>query len=169
MNFHFHSKEETEFTMIFKSQMNNVYGFACRMLNNRQMAEDITQESFLRLYKLLLDGHKIDKPHAWLIVTARNLCLNLIRDTHNEVQLESLNPYSIQNENTDPDVKRLLNNAIAQLDLRQREALILKEYEGFSYCEIANIMGTTIPGVRSILYRARLELKNLIERTNKGR
>jgi RNA polymerase sigma-70 factor (ECF subfamily) len=166
MNIRFRSKEENEFIQIFRSHKHNIYGFVCRTLNNHHAAEDITEESFLRLYERLINGYKIEKPYAWLLVTARNLCLNLIRDTRNEVPMETLDSLPTQVKHTNPDIKRQLNEAIARLDIRQREAFILKEIEGFSYSEIADILGTTMAGVRSLLYRARVELKNMIANGN---
>lgn len=162
MNIRFRSKEENEFVEIFRSHKHDVYGFACRRLNNHHAAEDITEESFLRLYERLINGYKIEKPYAWLLVTARNLCLNLIRDTRNEVPMEALDYLPTQVKHTNPDLKRQLNETIARLDIRQREAFMLKEIEGFSYGEIADILGTTVAGVRSLLYRARAELRNMI-------
>ena len=166
MNIRLQSREEKEFIAIFKSYKHNVYGFACRMLNNEQIAEDITEESFLRLYQRLIDGFEIDKPRAWLMVTARNLCLNQIRDNCNKVPMETLDFLNSGSRQSDPDIRRLLNEAFARLDKGQREAFLLKEIEGFSYREIADILSTTTAGVRSLLYRARKELKKLI--SNKG-
>lgn len=169
MNLRLYKEEETAFVAIYKSCMNSVYGLACRMLNDLNEAEDITQEVFLRLYRALVEGIELNNPRAWLMVTTRNLCLNAIRDMRQEVPLESVDISAWQKGQTSPDVNRHLNAAIAQLDIKQREILILKEYEGCSYSEIAEITETTIAGVRSALYRARLELATLFEKTYKGR
>jgi len=156
----FRTDKEIEFLSIFKKHANGVYRYACGLLSDQYLAEDVTQETFMRLYNTLNDGHEVTNPRAWLTVTARNLCLNLKRQTRREILSESADACHPQQETADFEVKRGVNTALGQLDDKQREALILKEYEGYSYEEIAGIMGTTVPGVRSLLYRARLELKN---------
>ena len=162
-----YDREKNAFNRVYKTYMNNVYGFASRMLNDSNKAEDVTQEVFLRLYRSLINGVELNNPRAWLMVLTRNLCLNMIRDTRKEVSINSVDILPCQKEQTSLDTNRQLNAAISRLEIKQREILLLKEYEGFSYSEIAEIAETSVAGVRSLLYRARLELKRLFNNKDK--
>ena len=64
---------------VFQPHKDRVYNFALRMLDDPDRAADITQDVFIRLFEMLRDQRTIDSPPAWLIVSARNLCLNALR------------------------------------------------------------------------------------------
>jgi RNA polymerase sigma-70 factor (ECF subfamily) len=156
------------FTELFQANKNKVYDYALKMLNDRDCAEDISQEAFIRLYNNLKGNTQINNPQNWLFIITRNLCLNKLRDTKRPVTYDSaghsealitnnLNPKHIQ-------LQRALNN----LENKYREVLILKEYEGFSYDEISKILNTTVPAIRALLYKARVQLKNNYERLMPG-
>jgi RNA polymerase sigma-70 factor (ECF subfamily) len=164
-----HDDRKTKFLSLFRSNMNAVFGFACRMLNDHHAAEDATQEVFLRLYQSVLDGTDHRNPRSWLMVVTRNLCLNRLRETRRVVSLESLDREPRRGDDNRIEARRRLDTALGQLDVRQREALILREFEGFSYAEIANMTDTTTAGVRSLLYRARVELRDILEKTPEWR
>ena len=152
------------FLTLFHENKDRLYDFALRTLSSRDAAEDITQQAFVRLFNTLSRNSSITDGRSWLFITTRNLCYNHIRDRQKEVPLDHLNdsemtipPFS------NPEHMRL-QKALGQLDTPYREALILKEYEGFSYYEIAKILNTTVPAVRTVLYKARLKLKSNYEK-----
>lgn len=164
-----HDDRRSKFKAVFTSNMNAVYGFACRLLKDHHAAEDATQEVFLKLYQSILDGAELRNPRSWLMVATRNLCLNRLRDTRREVSTERLDEKPSHGEDRHLESRHRLDAALGQLDVRQREALVLREFEGFSYAEIAEMTNTTTAGVRSLLYRARVELKGILEKTPEWR
>lgn len=152
------------FSEIFNRNKDQVYGFAVRMLGDRDAAGDITQEVFLRLYKSMNTKSAITNMQNWLFILTRNLCLNRIRDSKKELSLETAGVENIPGvEDKNPNMT-VLRKAIMCLETKYREVLILKEYQGFSYMEIGGILGLTVPAVRSLLYKARIMLKEQFER-----
>jgi RNA polymerase sigma factor (sigma-70 family) len=139
------------------------------MIGDKDNAADIAQDVFIGYYRCLTRGETISSPLNWLLVSARNRCLNAIRDKRKTVPIETANPLS---GGLSPDYRMksdYLNRAILQLDPLQREALILKEYEGLSYKGIATIMSITIPAVRSLLYKGRNSLREIYSGINSRR
>ncbi len=151
------------FTELFHANKNMVYDYALKMLSDRDGAEDISQEAFVRLYNNLKSKAQINNPQAWLFIITRNLCLNKIRDTKTSVTLDNVeHSEALATNNINPEHFRL-QRALNSLDTKYREVLILKEYEGFSYDEISKILNTTIPGIKAMLYKARVQLKRNYE------
>ena len=152
-----------KFREIFDRYKNRTYDFALRMLGDRDAAGDITQEVFLRLYKAIDSNPGIGNMQSWLFILTRNLCLNNIRDSRKQVSIEEMNFDSTVGSDFGNAGVIQIRKAMSALDEKYREALVLKEYEGFTYSEISGILGVTVPAVRSLLYKARLQLKENFE------
>lgn len=154
------------FAAVFQHHKNQIYNFAYKMLGEKEGAADVTQEVFIKLFQSQNNAHKINSLKNWLFTVARNLCLNKIRDRKRETGLDSLT----EEESTGNEVSILssikLRNAMIKLEPNLKEALILREYQDFSYAEISKILGLSVSGVKSLLFRARLRLKETFERTN---
>jgi len=148
------------FSELFDRYKDRTYDFAVRMLGDRQAAGDVVQDVFLRLHRQRQDQNHIQNVEAWLFIVARNLCLNQLRNQSKLVSLDSLEN-SPAEATTDPR-QSALRQALASLDSPYREAIILKVYQGFSYQEIAGMLGKTTPAVRSILFKARCMLRDRI-------
>lgn len=151
---------QERFLTLFHANKNSVYDFALRALNSRDAAQDVTQQAFLRLFKTLSQNSSISDGRSWLFITTRNLCYNYIRDRRKEVPLDSVDHCEITVPPASSPEHIHLHKALCRLDSPYREALILKEYQGFSYYEISKILNTTVPAVRTVLYKARLKLKD---------
>jgi RNA polymerase sigma-70 factor, ECF subfamily len=147
-----------QFKALFGEHKDRVYNFALKMLADKDEAEDVTQEIFLKLYHRS-GAEPIADIKSWLFISARNLCLNKLRVRRREVAIEYAVDIESPDSSTHQQQNRLLENAMQLLEPDQRESLILKEYEKLSYREIAGIMGISVPAVRSLLYRARCDLR----------
>lgn len=141
-----------------------MYDFALKMVGDADTAGDITQEVFIRLYKSNSNHTAISNVKNWLFILTRNLCLNRIRDSRRQVSLDAVPETEIQVDCSADSRHIILQKAMYALAPDLREALILKEYQGFSYIEIGGILGITVPAVRSLLYRARVALKEIYEK-----
>lgn len=164
------SNENNErFVKLFNTHKNNVYDYALKMLNNRDNADDITQEAFIRLYNNLNSNSNIKNHKNWLFIITRNLCLNNLRNNRKEFAIDDVqNEEALIYNSRDPQYIRL-HKALNKLDFTHREALILKEYQGFSYEEISKVLNKSISAVRSLLYKARVQLKENFEKFNDRR
>jgi RNA polymerase sigma-70 factor, ECF subfamily len=147
------------FIEMFQQFKHRVYGYSRKMVGDKDIAADITQDVFIGYYHCVTRGEIISSPQAWLLVAARNRCLNAIRNQRKNVPLAKASTLSGESSPDDRLKSENLNKAMLQLDPAQREALILKEYEGLSYNEIAKLMRLTIPAIRSLLYRGRIALR----------
>jgi RNA polymerase sigma-70 factor (ECF subfamily) len=157
------------FLALFHENKNRVYDFALRTLNDKDAAEDVTQEAFIRLFNTLKKNSSINNGRNWLFIATRNLCYNYLRDHRKEVAIDSIeNSESVIATPVRHEHLRL-QKALNTMDGNYREALILKEYQGLSYYEISQVLSTTVPAVRAILYKARLQLKQNYEKIKTAR
>lgn len=145
-----------------------------RVFHDRQMAEDLTQDVFLRVYR----ARKRYRPRArfttWLFHITQNVARNALRGLRrrNRLQLgleeEGLPAaYLVASEATEDPVERkelarLVRSAISGLGRRQRAALEMQQFQHRSYAEIAAALDLTPKATKSLLYRARLQLKEIL-------
>jgi len=147
------------------------YNLARWLLRNDQDAEDVTQEAIVRAFRFF-DGFNGDNPRAWLLTVVRNsaytfLQQNRARELGTEFD-EVLHSEPASNGRTSetPEVlvlrsaqQRLLNEAVDALPVEFREVFVLREMEGLSYKEIADMARIPIGTVMSRLSRARRQLQ----------
>jgi len=160
------------FEALLKRYEKGVYCFALRMVNNRAMAEDVTQESFLRVIKA--SGRYKAKAcfRNYLYRIARNLCVDLLRKKgKGMLEAESrLNPEglldSLPDDNPGPELRtgarqaRLaLYKALQNLPAEQREVFLLKEVKDMKLQDVAKVTGTNLNTVKSRLRYALFSLR----------
>ncbi len=150
-----------------------VVNFIFRMLGNAQDADDVAQDVFVRMYQNL-DAYRAEtKFSTWLFALARNAAIDRIRwrSRHRTESIESV-PEIVASSGTAEEVNaREMGDqiavAIAKLPEDQRTAIVLSEYHGMSYAEIAGVMRCSEKSVESRLYRARqtlrMSLQHLLE------
>ena len=151
--------------------MNTCYGF----LRNKDDADDMAQEVFVEVYLSLHTFREEAKLSTWLYRIAVNKCLNQIKKNKRRRWIQSLQaafvaqegPREIVDESlANPQANleqqeraRILQQAIDTLTENQRIAFTLSKYEELSHQKIAEVMGTTIPAVESLLNRAKKNLQ----------
>jgi len=138
--------------------------FAFRMLGSSKDTEDITQETFLRLWTHA-DTWQSEKASVstWLHRIAHNLCIDYLRRDKSGISSEYEDEHEGSDRPADAPEKTqqldALKRALQELPERQRSAIVLSHYQGFSNKEIAQIMDITVDALESILARARRGLK----------
>jgi RNA polymerase sigma-70 factor (ECF subfamily) len=162
----FHKGNPVAFETLFHRYKNQIYDFSYKMLGDRESAGDVTQEVFLKLFKNQNNPVEINNLKNWFFILTRNLCLNRIRDTKNEISLESIAEEKLAEDEISNFKVLKLRKAMNLLEPDLKESLILREYQGFSYKEISEILGLSISAVKSLLFRARSKLKEFFEKTN---
>jgi len=149
-----------------------VAGTVARMLSSNSDVEDIAQQVFIRVWKSARRYVPRAKFTTWLLKITRNLVFNELRRTkrHAHVPLQSEpgveDPPVKDETNLAPDaslleseLQRTIEEAILQLPETQRMALVLRRYEQLSYEQIAEVLDLSVPAVKSVLFRARSELR----------
>jgi RNA polymerase sigma-70 factor, ECF subfamily len=159
-------------TLVTRHQ-HSVVGTAAKMLGGTADAEDIGQQVFMRVWKHAARYQPSAKFTTWLMTITRNLVFNELRrrrrsqqvsmdadegDTirHQFVDEQAAAP---SEEMLDSELHEAIDSAIASLPEAQRLAIVLRRYQGMPYEEIAEVLKTSVPAVKSILFRARAELK----------
>jgi RNA polymerase sigma-70 factor, ECF subfamily len=142
------------------------YDLARWLLRTDDAADDIVQESFLRAFKYF-DGFRGENGRAWLLKIVRNSCYTWLRQNraHDSLQTLDEETQDLTDCSSTPDVlteqlqdSELLHQALDVLPAEFREAIVLRELEGFSYKEIAEIASIPLGTVMSRLARARKQL-----------
>ena len=157
-----------------------VFNYVLRTVADRELAEDLTQEVFLRVYrarKRYVPGAKFS---TWLFTIARNLCLNEIRRRsrhpaesldapHPEQEDQPLQQFEDKKTFSPPDsllqgeLAQNIDRALADLPENQRSAILLCRQEDLSYEEIAEILGCSVSATKSLIHRGRETLKERLK------
>lgn len=165
----FQAGDEFAFVGIYNRYKGAVYAFCCKMLVDSEQAQDVTQETFLRIYENRDRLLKSSSFKSWLFTIARNQCLNSLRrskrHTAFDVNLESSlpameTPYSKMEKN---EQVCFVTQFIQSLKPEYREVLILREYQNLTYEEIAAVTRSSISAVKSRLFKARRKLGKVME------
>ena len=149
-----------------------VFGVALRMLGSRAEAEEAAQEVFLRAHRAIADFRGDAKLSTWLYAIASRLCMNRLTSGERRVLREGEETLArIPSGHASPadELERserdaALHRAIAELSDERRMVVVLRDLEGLSYEEIASALDLELGTVRSRLHRARMDLKEKLER-----
>jgi RNA polymerase sigma-70 factor, ECF subfamily len=144
------------------------YNLARWLTRNEQDAQDVTQEAFLRAFRFF-DGYQGGNMRAWLLTIVRNTCytwLHQNRPPEAAVEFDEEIHSSESSGGADPELqvlasadKETLHRALEELPGIFREVLVLREMDGMSYKEIADVASVSIGTVMSRLARARTRLR----------
>ncbi len=164
--------DEEAFRLIFERYTRPVMRFIFYMINDRALAEDLAQETFVRAYKNLSALRDETGFSTWLFGIARNVAREALRANRQEAQrVEFDHLLAVCDEKPSPagqlldkELKDVVRHALSRLDEAQRLTFTLKVYEQRSYDEISQITGFSIPKIRNDLYRARAEMRRRLSR-----
>jgi RNA polymerase sigma-70 factor (ECF subfamily) len=138
-----------------------VYRFIRGNIKDEHRSDDIVQDSFEKLWMHVAEiEFKVVK--SWLFTTAHNTMIDIIRKEKKIASIESLEYKDMYYESGYSDLNEILEKALQRLPGNQRTAIMLRDYEGYSYKEIGEITGQTESVVKINIYRGRIALKNFI-------
>lgn len=160
------------FTALVERHQHWVIGVVAKMLGSPNEAEDLAQMVFVRVWKSASRWEPTAKFTTWLLTITRNLVFNEVRrrGRARTVPLEEPDdrpPREFADHRVvspaaalvDAELQEAIDAAIQSLGEQPRMALILRRYEEMSYEDIATVLGVTVPAVKSMLFRARTELR----------
>jgi RNA polymerase sigma factor (sigma-70 family) len=138
-----------------------VYRFIRGNLRDEERSNDIVQDSYEKLWRHVAE---IDYTvvRSWLFTTAYNNMIDIIRKEKKFTTLESAYENELIHESQYTDLSEILNEALFRLPEQQKIAVMLRDYEGYSYKEIGEITGLSEAQVKINIYRGRIALKNFI-------
>ena len=151
------------------------------LLGNREIAEDLTQDVFLRVFRARKSYQPSAKFSTWLFAIANNVAINQMRsqrrkpetqfggeseENHSATALEpAAGSETMPARQLDKnELREMVQLAIEALNERQRMAVLLNRFEGMTYAEIADVMKLSPQAVKSLLCRAHVQLRNLLQR-----
>lgn len=142
-----------------------IYRYLFRMLGSRDRAEEMTQDVFVRVLKGASRYEDRAQERAWLFRIARNLRLDELRRVRRTPAIQDEEPLQPPQQ----ALRASLRQALAMLPDDEREAFVLAEVVGLSYSEIADACSTTPAAVRSRIYRARMQLRAVLDMPTAGK
>src|SRR5713101_964462 len=169
--------DTTAFEELIERHQSLVTGTVARMLGSNSDVEDIAQQVFIRVWKSAPRYVPRAKFTTWLLKITRNLVFNELRRAkrrgHVSLQSEPGVEDTPLRDETNPapdaslleaELQKAIEEAIMQLPDSQRMALVLRRYEQLSYEQIAEVLDLSVPAVKSVLFRARTELRSRLNK-----
>jgi RNA polymerase sigma-70 factor (ECF subfamily) len=148
---------------LFTEHSRRIYAYCLRQLGSPEEAEDAMQATYLNACRSLLSGFEPDVAQAWLFKVAQNVCLTKQRSSWRRRRVER--PDDLQEiqdfiaaPQTSGDELFGIDDALASLPEQQRRAILLREWKGLSYREVATEMGLSQGAVETLIFRARRSL-----------
>ena len=156
---------ERSFEKLYQRHVHAVYRYSLAVLHNESDAEDVTQATFLSAYRAFQRGERPYRPHNWLIKIAHNVCRQRFRDSSRRPQEVEFDEGLAAATTHDDDVPTAgeIRHALGFLAFNQRAALVMRELEGRSYAEIAQLLDLSVGAVETLLFRARRALREQLE------
>jgi RNA polymerase sigma-70 factor, ECF subfamily len=168
--------DTTAFEQLIDRHQTLVAGTIARMLGSNSEVEDVAQQVFIRVWKSASRYVPRAKFTTWLLKITRNLVFNEMRrskrQAHIPIQTESEEMIPLRDETAqapdalllESELQKAIEEAIGGLPETQRMALVLRRYQELSYEEIADVLELSVPAVKSVLFRARTDLRERLRR-----
>jgi RNA polymerase sigma-70 factor, ECF subfamily len=173
--------DENAFRELFAKYKNNIINFCFRFCFNHGVAEELAQEVFIRVYQAATRYRPDARFSTWLYRIAVNLCLNESRKGKYQAHIQSMDqPIQFGHSEVVLDIEdqeslsshdlvearereKLIHQAMSELSEKQRLALLLRVFNEFSYQEIAGQMDISETKVKSLIYKGRQRLQELLK------
>ena len=177
----FQNGDTSAFNTLFEKHMRRIIQYVYRFVRNREVAEELAQEVFLKVYENASGYRPKAKFLSWLYTIATNICLNEVRKPQFRASHQSLDDPVIGSAGTDsarheiasgngPDLElerlemeRVIKRALVQIPEKQRIAFILNKYQELSYAEVADVLKMSEKAVKSLIHRAKEALAERLE------
>lgn len=175
----FRDGDQNAFRILFKEYGRKIINFCYRFCGDLELAEELAQEAFLRVYKAAPRYRADARFSTWIFRIATNVCLNEMRKARYNSKTESLDILAntdgvrklaeIEDRSHHPqallesqETDHLVHQAIMNLPEKQRAALLLRIHHGFSYQEIGEQIRVSENGVKTLIHRGRQRLRQAL-------
>jgi RNA polymerase sigma factor (sigma-70 family) len=153
---------------LFERHARQIYNYCLHQLSSREEAEDAVQTTFMNAFRGLKRGVVPEAEQAWLFKIAENVCLSRRRSSWRRGRVESPNDFEVLQEIVPSRGSRAdeligLEDALEAMPDNQRRAILLREWQGLSYREIAEELAISQAAVETLIFRARRTLAQGLE------
>lgn len=152
---------EFEYNQCVNQYADNVYRFIVKNLRHEEDARDIVQSAFEKMWRSR-ESVETAKSKSYLFTVAYNQMIDHIRKSKRVSLKDTFHDDGRTQHQTNSNMKKTLMEALNRLNETQKSLVMLKDYEGYSYEEIGEIMDLTESQVKVYLHRARLSLRNYL-------
>jgi RNA polymerase sigma-70 factor (ECF subfamily) len=154
--------------LLYARHYDRVYGYCLYKLGSREEAEDAAQTAFLHAVRALRRGVVPATEANWLLTIAKNVCLERYRTRGRRRRLEVLSePQALASVAATAaeagDSRLRLEEALTRIPEQQRRAILLREWRGLSYREVAEELGISVAAVETLIFRARRSLAEILD------
>jgi RNA polymerase sigma-70 factor (ECF subfamily) len=150
---------------------NKLYRFALGIIKDAAEAQDVVQEVLIKVWNKRDELDHINNIEAWCMRLTKNLAIDKLRSKHRRTE-DIETTYSLSSSESTPfeqtavkDSVSKIKNMIADLPQKQKEVILLRDIEGFSYQEISDTLNMSLAQVKTNLFRARQQIKALFLKT----
>lgn len=153
---------EQEYNTAVKTLSHRLFGYVFKSLRDREDANDIVQDSFMKLWE---NKEKVELPKAksWLFTTAHNGLINFVKKSGRSSSLEGLKIERGKEDKHAFELTEIIDDALSKLPEQHKTILLLRDYEGYNYKEIGEILNLNESQVKVYLFRARKKVKEQIK------
>lgn len=149
----------TEYNNLIDIYADRVYRYVLKCVKIDDLAKDIVQESFTRMWKNR-ENINGEKGKSYLFTTAHHVIIDTVRKEKRQTVVDQVP--ELGHESNYSDLREILDEALDRLPSAQKSVIVLRDYEGYSYKEIADICNISESQVKIYIYRGRVALKKYI-------
>ena len=150
-------------TVLYRRYSQRIYTYCRKIVSDNEVAEDLLQETFVKLFDSGKQGRDVENFPAYLMTIARNLCFtHLSRSKRQFVPVEEFHLVSRDVPYEHKELLQLIQTSLDLLPDDYREAFVLREYNGLSYAEIAEVIGQSVDLVKVRIFRAKKKLREIL-------
>jgi len=150
-----------DYNIAVEKHADGVYRFILKNCRNDALAQDVVQESFEKMW-VKLDSIAGEKAKSYLFTTAYHTMVDVLRKEKRITDFDQTNEGMHFHTDQYNDLSEVLDQALKMIPEIQRTVILLRDYEGYSYNEIAEITGLSESQVKVYIYRGRLNLKSYL-------
>ena len=151
----------SEYNTCVDSFSDNLFRFIIKNYKDEEKSKDVVQESYARLW-VKVEEVAFEKAKSYLFTTAYRIMIDMIRREKKQGTFDEVDPSQHMHTNSYSDLNEILHTALEKLPTIQKSAILLRDYEGYSYEDIGKILDLTESQVKVYLYRARKFLKSYL-------
>lgn len=152
--------DEKAFEQLYNSHKRQVWLYCLKIVGDKDVASDVFQETFIRIHEKIGGFKGTGSLTGWIFRIARNLCYDSLRRIQNHPSVDEVDELVSPTNSYDAiEYREELMQALEELTPEHREIIILRELQGFSYQDIANLTGVSLASVKVRLFRARERLR----------
>jgi RNA polymerase sigma factor (sigma-70 family) len=150
-----------EYNLCVDRHADGVFRFIMKNLRDEEASRDVVQEAFTRMWERV-DTISFEKSKSYLFTSAYHIMIDYLRRDSRQTSFEEVAWEQSSPDSQYSDLKEILDAAVQKLPETQRSALLLRDYEGYSYKEIGEILNLNESQVKVYIFRARVAMKNYL-------